>query len=226
MVAPQKMVREWPYAGGDLFDRAQALTTTPGYNGWTIKDTSVAGTPTYLCVSGGGLALAFTALEEAQNVCAYTNDVLPFDIDELQHVEMDVKLSGMASATSLAFGIAGARNDALDSVAQHAWFRMEGGTSTTLVVVETDDGTNDNDDKATTKTLSSTAKRFRIDFTNGTSDVRFYIDDDRVAATTTFDMSNYTGNLQPFIQLQKTASTNAGTLTILRYRVQYAKVIG
>ena len=45
----------------------------------------------------------------------------------------------------------------------------------------------------------------------------------RVAATTTFDMSNHTGGLQPFIQIQKTADTNTDTIEIDYVQVFYKR---
>jgi hypothetical protein len=51
--------------------------------------------------------------------------------------------------------------------------------------------------------------------------VRFFIDGQRVATATTFDMSNYSGGLQPIIQLQKAANVNADACTI-----DYVKIVG
>ena len=118
---------------------------------------------------------------------------------------------------SLAFGLASARNDAIDSIANHASFRLIGSTA---VVVESDDGTTDKDDVATGTTLGSTYKKFVIDFTGGKSNVKFYINDARVAASTTFDMSAATSSLQPYVQIQKTAATDADAVTI-----DYVKVV-
>jgi hypothetical protein len=207
----------------DIFDRSQVLTTTSGMNGWAIADTSSAGTPTYTTVNGGGLTATLASTSEVENVCIYQKDILTFDINELQFIEMLVKVGSISSATSLAFGLAGARSDTLDSVAQNCWFRMEGGTSTSNVVVETDDGTTDNDDVATGATLSTTLKLFRIEFFAGVSDIRFFIDNARVASGTTFSMSAYTGALQPFIQLQKTAATSTPSVTIAKVKIQYSK---
>jgi len=91
---------------------------------------------------------------------------------------------------------------------------MVGANSTTAVYVETDDGTRDNDDVATGATLGTSYKEFVIDFTGGKSNVKFYIDGARVAASTTFDMSGYSSGLQPIIQLQKAANTNVDAVSI------------
>lgn len=199
----------------------QTLTASPaGSDLWDIADTSTSGTPTYT-VGGinGEATLAFDNESEIQNVCLFMSDVLNFDIDTVQRIELRVK-QGQAtidSASSLAFGLASARNDAIDSIAAHASFRLIGSNA---VVVETDDGTNDNDDVATGQSLTNAYKRFVIDFTGGKSDVKFYIDGNRVASATTFDMSNYSAGFQPYVQLQKTADTNTDSVVI-----DYIKIV-
>lgn len=205
------------FFGAGLFGAASAGDP------WVITDTSSAGTPTYVRVDGaatGEAKLTLASNSEIENVCLSFGDILCFDIDSIQRVEMRVK-QGQAtidSTTSIAFGIAGDRNDAIDSIAQHALFRLIGDNN---LVVETDDGTTDNDDVTTGTTLTNAYKKFVIDFTQGTSDVRFYVDGARVAASTTFDMSGYTGSLQPFVQIQKTADTNTDSVV-----VDYVQITG
>lgn len=214
----------------DFFDRAQAFTTTPGENGWTIADTSSSGTPTYLCVTedGGAAALTLASTSEAENVCLYTNDVLPYDLAQLQHVSFVAKVSGVDSATVIAFGVGSARADDEDTVATSAWFKIEGVTSTSAIVVETDDATNNNDDVATGTTLGSTYKKFTIDFSQGLSDVRFFVDGERVASSTTFDMSAVASgqNVQPIVQISKASGTGTPAIQIAQYEVQYRYAYG
>lgn len=198
----------------------QTLTASPaGSDQWDIADTSSSGTPTYT-VGGinGEATLTFDNTSEIQNVCLFKSDVLNFDIDLLHSIELRVKtVATLDTATSLAFGLCSARNDAIDSLAAHASFRLIGSNS---LVVETDDGTTDNDDVATGASLVATYKRFVIDFTGGKSDVKFYVDGVRVAASTTFDMSGYSAGLQPYVQLQKTADTNTDSVSI-----DYVKIV-
>ncbi len=180
-----------------------------------VTDVTGAAPPTHVRAAGAAV-LTLTADNQAQILGLHHNDSLTFDIDDIQSVEMRVKI-GAATFTSgsiLVFGVASARNDTADSVAEHAWFRMEGANSTTVVYVESDDAVRDNNDVSTGVTLGTTYKTFVIDFTGGKSDVKFYIDGARVAAATTFDMSNYSGGLQPLIQLQKAANVNADVATI------------
>lgn len=200
----------------DHFARAQAFTTTPGVNGWTIKDTSAAGTPTYLCTSadGGQAVLTCDNTSEAQVVTLYHNDVLMYDIDRLLYMRFIASVSGVDSVTTISMGLASGQADTSDNITRNTWFKMDGSASTSNVVCETDDNATDTDDKATNTTLSSTAKLFEIDFSFGTSDIRFLIDGKRVAPTTTFTMAGATAQMQPFFQLQKASGTGTPALTL------------
>lgn len=208
-----------------------------GAGGPFVKaDTSSSGAPTIGGLNGGGLRMLLASTNEVENLCVYMGDILPFDIDEIIAVEFVVKtIASLDSATSLAFGLCSARNDAIDSLAAHASFRCIGDNS---IVVETDDGTNDNDDVATGLTLGATWKRFRIDFASRIttleppsvskgrkSNIEFYGANDngslrRVASGTRFDMSNYSSGLQLYWQLQKTADTNTDNFDILEAMVE------
>jgi len=201
--------------GGDDFMGGATIAATVGEGMWKITDTSSAGTPTYTkdaAAHGGAVTLAFDSQSEVQNVCLDFGDKLQLDIDQLVDVEFRIKtVAALDSATTLVFGLQTGRNDNTDSTTNNAQFKLVGSNA---VVVETDDGTTDNDDKATGKTLVDSYKRFVISFAAGKSDVRFFIDGDRVASATTFDMSAATGQLQPFVQIQKTADTNTDSVTI------------
>lgn len=212
------------------FDRAQVFTSTSLEGGWTIADTSSAGSPTYLCITedGGAAKLTLAATSESENVCLYFGDVLPLDLASLHRVEIIAQVSGIDSVTTLVMGVGSARNDTPDSVANLAWFRMEGSVSTTAIVVESDDTVTDKDDIATGASLAAVYKKMVIDFSNGLADVRFYIDGDRVAATTTFSMSGITSgqNVQPMIQLQKASGTGVPSVTIAQITTQQKYAYG
>lgn len=182
---------------------------------WMVDDTSVTGTPTY---TTGTSLLTMTLNNDnaVVNICAHFNDSLDFDIDLIQSIEMRVRIgaSTFTSGSELVFGLGSARSDTTDSVAANAWFKMVGASSTSLVYCETDDGVRDVDDISSGVTLGTTFKRFVIDFTGGKSDVKFYIDGKRVAASQTFNMSGYSAGLQPIVQLQKAANTNADSVVV------------
>ncbi len=166
--------------------------------------------------------LTLTSASQIQILGGSHGDALAFDIDDLQRVVMRAKIgaSTFTSGSTLVFGVGSARNDTADSVTAHAWFRMEGANSTTVVYVETDDDVRDNNDVSTGVTLGTTYKEFVIDFTGGKQNVKFYIDGQRVAASTTFDMSSYSAGLQPIVQLQKAANTNADV-----FEMDYIEVV-
>lgn len=187
---------------------------------WLITDTSSSGTPTYVR-NAGEAVLTLAATSEIENVCLSHGNALSFDIDDIQRVEMRVKLgAALTTGSTLTFGVGSARADDPDSVAAHATFRMVGATSTSALFVESDDAVRDIDDIATGATLGTTHKRFVIDFTGGKRDVKFYVDGQRVAASQTFDMSGYSSGLQPIIQLQKAANTNVDAVS-----VDYVKIV-
>lgn len=203
----------------------QTLTASPaGGDLWDIADTSSGGTPTYL-VGGinGEATLTLASTSEIENVCLYQSDKLNYDIDLLQRIEMRVKVVAGAngvldSTTSIAWGLATARNDVIDTIATHASFRVIGSHA---IVVETDDGTTDKDDVATgASATDATYKKYVIDFTGGKAKVRFFIDGARVAASTTFTMAEHTTGLQPYVQIQKTADTNVDAVVI-----DYIKIV-
>lgn len=181
---------------------------------WLVVDTSSSGTPVY--TRGTSVAtLTLAATGEVENVCLAHGDALSFDIDDIQSIEMRVRLGVVfTTGSELVFGLGSARNDTTDSVAANAWFKMVGASSTTQVYVESDDSVRDNDDIATGVTLGTSFKRFLIDFTGGKSNVKFYIDGQRVAASRTFDMSGYSAGLQPIVQLQKASNTNVDSVII------------
>lgn len=201
----------------DDFNGAVATfpTSADPATAWLVDDVSVTGTPVY--TKGTSEATLTLNNDSAEVIVAlHFNDSLDFDIDDIQRVTMRVKI-GAATFTSgsiLCFGVGSARNDTANSVAANAWFRMEGANSTTLVYAETDDGTRDVDDVSTGVALGTTYKNFVIDFTGGKSNVKFYIDGQRVCSTQTFDMSAYTSGLQPIIQLQKGVNSNVDSVVI------------
>jgi hypothetical protein len=210
----------------DNFNRAHTYSTTPGHNGWTLEITGT--TPTIANQNGGGVKLTLTSTSEAQICTLYQNDVLPIPLLGVQRMRFNALVGGVDSVTTLVMGLASAQNDAADSVATNAWFRMEGSASTTAIVVETDDGTTDNNDVATGATLAATSKEFIIDFTRGIADIRFFVDGAPVALATTFAMSAATSStyVQPFFQIQKASGTGVATVTVGRVEIEYTKSLG
>lgn len=216
----------------------QAIADAAGANGspWVTTDTSAGGAPVFGGIEGGGHRMQFSNDAEVQNLCLSFGDVLAFSADELIRAWAIVKTAAsLDAATQLAFGLSSARNDDVDSIGESALFRCIGSNS---VVLETDDGTNDNDDVSSGFTLGNAWKRFEINFAERIStmeppslslgrgsNIGFYAANDygsqrRVASGTRFDMSNYSGGLQPFLQIQKTADANEDFLDVLEFGVE------
>ena len=212
---------EWvdDFIGGGIFGAAATA-----FDPWVIADDSSSGTPTYTRLDHGestgafalGVAeLSFDSQAEAQNVCLSWGDKLAIDFDKLTTYEARVRMgqSAVDATTMFAFGITGDRHDVIDTMAVNALFRVVGADSTTAVVLETDDASENNDDKVSGTTLINAWKYFKIDFTNK-ADVTFWIDNARVGSATTFDMTNHTGGIQPFFQIQKTSDNNTDSVEI------------
>ena len=215
----------------DNFDRDIAFSAGTANGYWTIKDTSSAGAPTYTTVTtedGGCLKLLLANTSEAEVVTLYHTDKLFYDLAYLQHVWWIVKVAGVDSVTTLVAGVGSAQNDDTDAIVTNAWFKLTGPGSTTALVVETDDGTVDNDDVATGQTLAAVYKKLHLDFTYGLSDVRFMCDGQRVAAGTTFNMSALTAglNVQPFLQIAKASGTGVPSVSIAQFGIQYQYAYG
>ena len=103
-----------------------------------------------------------------------------------------------------------------DTIAESAWFKLDG--VGTQIVCETDDnGVINNDDVATgVYAVAGTPNIYRIDFTD-LRDVKFFIDGVRVASGTTFDLNVLTGAtaiLQPYIELDCGADASEGVFDI------------
>lgn len=197
----------------ERFDRGQTFSTTPGHNGWTLADTSAAGSPTMVTLDGGGCVTTLASTSEVEIMTLYQNDRLIWDIAQIQSISWWVSLSAMAANSIVAFGLASGRNDTLDSVTANAWFRLEGATPS--VLVESDDSATDNDDKATGIVMGSSVRKLTIDFaSHGKNDIRFFVDNTPVATSTTFTMYAYTGKVQPLMQLQKATGADVPAITI------------
>jgi len=231
-MSQQTRVYRYDFRGHQLIPATASGAGTP----FVKADTSAAGAPTMVGLNGGGIRLLLAADVEVENLCLYMGDILPFDIDEIIRASFIAKtIAALDATTQIAFGLASARNDDIDTIAEGAIFRCIGDNT---VVVETDDGTNNNDDVATGLTLGATWKRFEINFaerittveppsvsTGRPSNIGFYGANTygslrRVASGTRFDMSNYSSGLQLFAQIQKTADANTDNLDILEMEVE------
>ena len=218
----------------DFIGTGASISTSALYGSpWVVADTSSMGTPTYVMGVDGGAAsgapgiakLDFDSQNEAQVIILSHGGIEQFDVNDRLIYECRLKMNQAAvtSGTDFSFGLCAGQNATWDSTTVMAAFRVVGATSTTAVVVETDDGTTDLDDKATGQTLINAYKLFKIDLTDLTN-VKFYMTDSnskliRVASGTTFDISAYSSCVQPVFQLQKSATAATDGVSIDYVRV-------
>jgi hypothetical protein len=199
-----------PVWGKDDFEK-QALDTTIG---WTALDTGDATEALVEDAANGVLALTLAATSEAELAGVSWNDKRTLVLNQGLNIEYRFQFSVLPSASTsiVAIGLAGDHNATLDSVAEEIVFRADGSGA---ITVETDDTANETSKVATGVTVLTTDWVVaRIDCTTIT-DVKFYINGNRVAATTTFDMSTVAAlALQPYARISKASSTSVGTVKI------------
>lgn len=180
-------------------------------NGWGTRDTSAAGSPTLDYVDdadNGEYVLTLASTDEAETIGLTYGDSLHIDVDKNPVMQARVKFTGTISADDrFVCGLASADNATLDSVATHAWIKADGSTA---LLWETDDGTtDDNDNQAGVSYTAGTYFTVRVEL-NG-DDVFFYVDGELVGKG---DVSDASGNLQPYIVLQKDAGTVTHSVTV------------
>ena len=185
-------------------------------NDWSLNDTSSAGAPTHAILADEtAVELALAANDELE-VCGYDfNDMLLFDIDTLNTFVARFKVSAITTAEEVVIGMGSAWADIVDDITANAWFKLSASMD---LLVESDDGTNDNDDKDTAVDLTvDTYIWVKIDFSTK-ADVKFYTSTDGKIWTqkqsgTTFDMSNYTAGLQPMFAILKASGVTTPSIT-------------
>ncbi len=185
------------------------------------KDTSAAGSPTMAIVADadwGQYEMTLANTNEAEVLTLYTNDELNIDSDRDPVVvfRLNVAVLPSAAAEILVFGLASAQNDTEDSVANHAWFRLEADGD---LMIESDDATTDDDDNDTAVDITAgTLYEFKVDCTDPTDCDFFYRstlggDWTELLSTTAFSVGADVA-LQPFAQLSKDSGTGVPSVKI------------
>lgn len=200
-------------AGGSVFDATQI---------WQVVDVGALATAAIVADSSNGQFLLHIATtDEAEDAVLYHGDNKTFDVGNGLIFEARINMA-VAPGTGVraVAGMAGDHNLDKDTITEAAWFSWD---ASQVCYAETDDTTNNNDDKATgVTTVAGTYNIFRIDFTT-LANVKFFIDGVRVATSTTFDMSNLSAaeqQMQPYFSLDK-----AGGLAALGdMNIDYVKI--
>lgn len=190
---------------GDYPAAATALTEAP----WTKVETNGLGViPSDQ--ANGVLKFSFDAIVEAATAALYMVNA-PFDIDQNPIFEARVAIYDIGDDVALDINV-GLASDThatdFDSISEYIAFHLDGAALS--IKAQSEDGVTT---VAATDTLLDAVDdaffKVKIDMTD-TSDCKLYVDLEdgagyvRVLATTTFDMSNYTGTLTPIIHVEKT----------------------
>ena len=195
---------------------------TGGTTIWSVVDVSGAGDSTPKRVANGENGVYSVMLDtgqvEDEDSVLYWGDEKGINVKDGCIFEMRVNVSVLPTGVAVAvFGLNGDHALVKDASTEHAWFRLDAATTASLLVAETDDTNDNNDDISTGVTIvAGEWNIFRIDSTD-ISDVKFFVNGARVAKATTFDMSTLTdaeGIMQPYFAVDKTNSNDAGTLQI------------
>lgn len=182
-----------------------------------------------------GLKLEVPVGPAARNITLFFGDVLSYNINDLIAIEFWLQFNQLGADlanTEIAIGMASNQNDTIDSIANQVLFRAIGSTD---IVLESDDGTNDNNDIVTSGVLESgEIACFSIAFdervmtkspgqsTGKLANFRYGIDGKKSLATQQpFDLSGITGGLQPYIQVGCTAATTGANVIVKEICVQH-----
>lgn len=206
----------YPYAPVRLKEdfQGQALDTTNGP--FAYRDTAGGAEAIVADAANGVLGLSLTSANEAQLAGIDQADQLTWVLNQNLIFEARVKVSVLPTTGSvICIGLCDNHNAAVDTVAKSLWFRLDGATGG-LITVECDDGTTETS-KVTTGVTLTTADWaiLRIDCSNP-ADVKFFINGNRVAASTTFNANaTPTAPLQIVARVGKEAiGTSVGTLQV------------
>jgi len=164
--------------------------------------------------ASGVMNLHIANTTEAEDAVLYWGDQTSIDV--LNDVQFECRLAVVgttAAAVTAVWGMCGDHNLDKDTVAEAAWFRLQGSN---VLVCETDDGTaSELNDQATGLTLVTAVYHiYRIDFSD-LSDVKFFVDGARVAKTSVFDLNDLTtttGLMQPYFSLDKASAAGTADL--------------
>ena len=187
-----------------------ALVTTA----WGTRDAGAATEAVVADAANGAVGLALDATNEIQLAGIDWADQRTLVLNQGLVFEARFRLSVLPTGSVVAVvGLCGDHNAAVNTVAESIWFRADGNG---VITVENDDTVHETSQVATGKTLTTADWIIaRIDCSD-IADVKFFINGDRVATGTTFNMSQVPAlALQPVARIGKEgAASSVGTLQV------------
>ena len=183
-------------------------------NVWGTRDTLSATEAYKAAAPNGVMELALTNANEIQLAGIDFADQRSFALANGLVAEFRFRFTTLPTGVTVAcVGLCGNHNAAVDTVAESVWFRADGSGA---ITVENDDTSHETSKVATGVTLTANTWTIgRIDLTDPTS-VMFFLDGNRVAAATAFNMNQVTTLvLQPVARIGKeSGATDVGVLEV------------
>lgn len=181
-------------------------------NDFTVRDTGGGAEAIVADASSGVIGLALDATSEAQLAGIDMGDERQWVLNQTLNFEARFRFSVLPTTGAIALiGLCGDHNATGDTVAENLWFRAD---ASGALKCESDDTATDTDDVATGITLIADEWCVvRIDATVVT-DIKFFINGNRVAAGTTFTHATGGVKLQPVARINKASGTGVGTMEV------------
>ena len=195
---------------------------------WTELDVAGGDIARIADAENGVISCVLTGAAEAQDATLHWNDERGINVKDGAIIEMRVRFPVLPTLNAeIVCGVAGVHDLDNDTILEQLWFKLDAATTADLLVAETMDTTNNNDDISTGVTVAiADYYILRIDTTVNT-DVKFYVNGAGVATGTTFDISNLSdaeGIMQPYLSVDKPNEASVGSLYIDYFRAWWKRV--
>jgi hypothetical protein len=188
--------------------------------------TKIVGSPTGVAGVANGLngtvACALASTSEKEDAELYNGDQLCLSVLQSLVFEARVQLSVLPTGNGQAtIGVTGVWADGHDAITYSAFFTARASGE---LFCDTDDNVTDNNVTSGVTLLTTDWAILRIDCSDPTS-IKFYINGNPVASTTTFGWTASASNskVQPFIGVYKVSGTGVGTVTVDYVRAWQAR---
>lgn len=168
--------------------------------------------------AGGVIECALTVDAQKQDAALFMDDHRNFSLERGLAWEAWVKHSVLPTlAAESVLGLVGDWVDGPDAMVYSAFFTCDGSGE---VFCEVDDAVTDQSVTSGVTVLATEWHLFRVEFHSPT-DIRFYIDGNRVAAATAFSYAATGANavLQPYLGLYKASGAGLGTIQVDNVRI-------
>ncbi|MCC6311188.1 MAG: hypothetical protein IT345_09775 [Trueperaceae bacterium] len=162
--------------------------------------------------TNGVIACTLTSDDQKQNAEVYTGDELNFSM--VQGLAFEARINPAVLPTLVAemvFGVIGAWADGLDAVTYSAFFTMDGSGE---IFCEKDDNATDQSVTSGVTLTTSDWAICKLLYDPDSATVKFYINGQRVAESTSFSWAASTANskVQPVFGCYKATGAGVGTL--------------